>query len=123
MVLATTTARGEQDYYSANGMLPRCKGDLPSATSRERQLEDGLLHGHDRNPVAVIDEMGEHSLDAFLRHLLLPLMTFSSMVPHPGFDRSHLGIGTIRYIGSQPQCRMLASLKPTLKSNWPQRPE
>jgi len=52
---------------------------------------------------AAVHEMGENnSLDAFLRHLLLPLMTFRSMVAHPGFDWNppHLGDGTLRYIGS-----------------------
>jgi len=44
------------------------------------KADEGLLVG------AAVHEMGENSLDAFLRYLLLPLMHFRPVVPHPGFD-------------------------------------
>jgi len=59
------------------------------------KADEGLLVG------AAVHEMGENSLDAFLRYLLLPLMHFRPVVPHPGFDWNppHLGDGTVQIIG------------------------
>jgi Domain of unknown function (DUF6602) len=58
-------------------------------------------HYEDLEFGAGIEEMGENSLDAFLRHLLLALMNFRPVVPHPGFDWDppHLGYGTTKIIG------------------------
>jgi hypothetical protein len=49
---------------------------------------------------AAIHEMGKYSLDAFLRHLLLPLMNFRSLVAHPGFDWNPPYLESLQFIGS-----------------------